>query len=127
MKNMQPLLLFFPDENEKLSINEALEVLIVVRTFTSTSVCKCIFPSTTKASPDWNKTNALPEIRPAMLCWGNYCVKYLHRHFIDNHSRDLQASNCARVTIKPGRATRSKKNFLKTNGKSAKHSYFPPH
>ena len=36
MKNLQPLLLFFADENEKLSINEVLEVLISVGTFTST-------------------------------------------------------------------------------------------
>ena len=36
MKNLQPLLLFFADENEKLSINEVLEVLISVETFTST-------------------------------------------------------------------------------------------
>ena len=35
MTNMQPPLLFF-DENEKLSINEVLEVLISVETFTST-------------------------------------------------------------------------------------------
>ena len=37
MINVQPLLLFFADENEKLSINEVLEVLIGVGTFTSTS------------------------------------------------------------------------------------------
>ena len=36
MKNLQPLVLFFADENEKLSINEVLEVLISVGTFTST-------------------------------------------------------------------------------------------
>ena len=35
-------------------------------------VCVCLFPSTVEASPDWNKTNVMPEIRPAMLCWGNY-------------------------------------------------------
>ena len=34
---MQPVLLFFADENEKLSINEVLEVLIGVGTFTSTN------------------------------------------------------------------------------------------
>ena len=45
------------------------------------SVCVCVhvFPSTIKASLDWNKTiNVIPEIRPAirpaMLCWGNYSV-----------------------------------------------------
>ena len=42
-------------------------------------VCVHVFPSTIKASLDWNKTiNVIPEfrpaIRPAMLCWGNYSV-----------------------------------------------------
>ena len=37
-------------------------------------VCVCLFPSTVEASPDWNKTNVMPEIRSAMLCWGNYSV-----------------------------------------------------
>ena len=37
MKNKQPLLLFFADENEKLSISEVLEVLIGVGNFTSTN------------------------------------------------------------------------------------------
>ena len=49
------------------------------------------------------------------------CVKYLRRHVIDNHSRDFQTSNCATVSVKLGRATRSKRqllNFLKANGKS---------
>ena len=34
----------------------------------------CVFPSTLKASPDWNKTNVMPEIRPTILRWGNYSV-----------------------------------------------------
>ena len=37
MKNVEPVLLFSADENEKLSINEVLEVLSDVGTFTSTS------------------------------------------------------------------------------------------
>ena len=41
------------------------------------------------------------------------CVKYLCRHIINNHSRDLQASNCARGSIKLGRATRNKRQLLK--------------
>ena len=36
-------------------------------------------------------------------------VKNLCLHIIDNHSRDLLASNCARVSIKPGKAARSKR------------------
>ena len=53
-------------------------------------------------------------------------VKNLRLHVIDNHSRDFLASNCARVSIKLGKATRSKRQLLKlskTNGKSAKHRY----
>ena len=41
------------------------------------------------------------------------CVKYLRRHVIDKPSRDLQDSNCARVSIKPGRATGSKRQHSK--------------
>ena len=55
----------------------------------------------------------MSEIRPAMLCWKSLCVKYLCRYVIDNYSRDFQASNCARVSIKPGRATTSKRQLLK--------------
>ena len=36
MKNMQPILLLFSHENEKLSINEVLQVVTSVGTFTST-------------------------------------------------------------------------------------------
>ena len=57
-------------------------------------------------------------------------VKNLRLHVIDNHSKDLLASDCARVLIKPGKAARSKRQLLKhskTNGKSAKHSYLLPH
>ena len=41
------------------------------------------------------------------------CVKKLRHQVIDNHNRDLQASYCARVSIKLGRATRSKRQLLK--------------
>ena len=54
-------------------------------------------------------------------------VKNLHLHVTDNHSRDLLASNCARVSIKPGKTSRSKRQLLKlskTNGKSTKHTAF---
>ena len=37
MKNLQPLLLFFTDENEKLLISEVLQARISVGNFTSTS------------------------------------------------------------------------------------------
>ena len=53
-----------------------------------------------------NKCNARDQASDVVLR-KLLCVKHLCRHIIDNHSRDLQASNCARVSIKPGRATRS--------------------
>ena len=40
-------------------------------------------------------------------------VKNLRRHVIDNHGMDLEASNCVVVSIKPGRATGSKRQLLK--------------
>ena len=42
----------------------------------------------------------------------------------------LTEQNNKRVSIQPGRATRIKRQLLKlskTNSKSAKHSYLPPH
>ena len=50
---------------------------------------------------------------------------------IENHSRDLQVSNCAKERqLNRAEARKLKdnsENFLKTNGKSAKHSYLTPH
>ena len=88
-----------------MSVRVNVRVSKIMRTPIKVGVCVrvSLFPST---------INVMPEIRSAMLCWGNYCVKYLRRHLIDNHRRDLQASNCARVSIKPGRATRSKRQLL---------------
>ena len=43
-------------------------------------------------------------------------VKKLCLHIVENHNRDLLASNCARVSIKPGEPARNKdnsSNFLK--------------
>ena len=44
-----------------------------------------------------------------------FFVKNLFRHVIDNHNRELYASNCGRVSIKPGRTTRSKRQLLKNS------------
>ena len=89
-----------------MSVRVNVRVSKIMRTPIKVGVCVrvSLFPST---------INVMPEIRSAMLCWGNYCVKYLRRHLIDNHRRDLQASNCARVSIKPGRATRNTRQLLK--------------
>ena len=88
-----------------MSVRVNVRVSKIMRTPIKVGVCVrvSLFPST---------INVMPEIRSAMLCWGNYCVKYLRRHLIDNHRRDLQASNCARVSIKPGRATRNTRQLL---------------
>ena len=89
-----------------MSVRVNVRVSKIMRTPIKVGVCVrvSLFPST---------INVMPEIRSAMLCWGNYCVKYLRRHLIDNHRRDLQASNCARVSIKPSRATRNTRQLLK--------------
>ena len=58
-----------------------------------------------------HKCNARDQASDVMLRkW--FCVKNLRRHAIDNHSRDLQASNWARLSIKPGRTTRSKRQLF---------------
>ena len=77
------------------------------------SVCVCI--SFHRKGFSWltqnNKCNAKDQTSNVVLR-KLFCVKYLRRHVIDYHSRDLQASNCARVSIKPGRDTRSKRELL---------------
>ena len=60
----------------------------------------------------YNKGNARDQASDVVLR-KLFCVKYLRRHVIDNHCRDLQASNYAKVSINPGRATRSKIKLLK--------------
>ena len=59
-----------------------------------------------------NKCNARDQASDVVLRKLFY-IKYLRRHVIDNHSSYLKASNCARMSIKPGRATRSKRQLLK--------------
>ena len=56
-----------------------------------------------------NKCNARDQASDVVLR-KSLCVKYIHHHIID---RDLQASNYARVSIKPGGATRNKRQLLK--------------
>ena len=57
--------------------------------------------------------DVLPDIQPSDVVLRKLLrVKNLRLHVIDNHSRDLQASNCSRVSIKSGRAARSKRQLL---------------
>ena len=62
-----------------------------------------------------NRTmDVLPDIQASDVVLRKLlCVKNLHLHIIVNHSRDLLASNCARVSLKLGRAMRSKRQLLK--------------
>ena len=73
-------------------------------------VCVCVFISFHRRGFSWlkqnNKCNARDQASDFVLK-KLLCVKYLHRHVIGNHSRDIEASHCARVSIKPGGATRS--------------------
>ena len=63
-------------------------------------VCVCVymFISFHHKGFSWvnNTINVMPQIRPAMLPWGNFFVKKLCCHIIDNHIRVLQTSNCAK-------------------------------
>ena len=78
-------------------------------------VCMCVCISFHRKGCSWlkqnNKCNARDQATDDVLR-KLLCVKYLCRHVINNHSRDLQASNCARVSIKPRRATRTKRQLL---------------
>ena len=60
-----PTKLAFPYHLRSSLINN-----LIFNLFTTVGVCVCVclFPSTVEASPDRNKTNVMPEIRPAMLC-----------------------------------------------------------
>ena len=79
-------------------------------------VCVCVFLSFHCRGFSWlkqnNKYNARDQASDVELR-KSFCVKYIHHHIIDNHSRDLQASNYARVSIKQGRAMRNKRQLLK--------------
>ena len=77
-------------------------------------VCMCVYflpPRLLLTEKKNDKCNARDQINDDVLR-KLFCVKSLCRHVIDNHSRDIQASNYARVSVKPGRATRSKKQLL---------------
>ena len=78
--------------------------------------CICVFISFHRRGLSWlkqnNRCNARDQTSDVVLR-KLLCVKNLRRHVIDNHSMDLQASNCAGVSIKPGRTIRSKRQLLK--------------
>ena len=55
-------------------------------------VCMCLFPFTVKTflTEQNNKCNARVQVSDGMLT-KSFCVKYLYRHVIENHNRDLEA------------------------------------
>ena len=58
--------------------------------------------------------DVLPDIQASDVVLRKlYLVKNFCLHIIDSHSRDFLASNCARVSINPEKATRSKRQLLK--------------
>ena len=76
-------------------------------------VCVCVYVSSHCKGFSWlNKTNVMPVFRSAMLCLGDqFCAKYLFCHVIDNHGRDLQASNCVKQCL----LSRAKPQEVKDN------------
>ena len=78
--------------------------------------CVCVYVSFHRRGFSWLKQNnrciARDQVSDVMLgkllCFKNICC-----HVIDSYSRDLQTSNCARVSIKPGKAMISKRQLLK--------------
>ena len=76
-------------------------------------VCVCVCVSSHCKGFSWlNKTNVMPVFRSAMLCLGDqFCAKYLFCHVIDNHGRDLQASNCVKQCL----LSRAKPQEVKDN------------
>ena len=78
-------------------------------------VCVCMFISFHRRGCSLlkqnNKCNARDQTSDVVMR-KLLCVKYLHGHVIDIHSRDCQASSYARKSIKPGGATRSKRKLL---------------
>ena len=74
-------------------------------------MCVCVCISSHRKGFSWLKQNKYArdqasDVVPRKLL----SVKYLCRHVIGNHSRYFKASNCARVSIKPGRTMRSKRH-----------------
>ena len=88
-----------------MSVRVNVRVSKIMRTPIKVGACVRVFISF------HNKCNARDQVSDVVLR-KLLCVKYLCRHIIDNHSRDLQASNCARASIKPGGATRNKRQLL---------------
>ena len=114
--NFSSELRYFKSQRPRYKKNDNLCVCLCV----CVCVCMCVcvyFLLPERLLLTEQKTNVMAEFRSAMICCGNISVsstKYLSSHqVIGNHNRNLQASNCAkRVSIKLGRAIRSKRQLL---------------
>ena len=113
-----------------------------IATCVSVCVCVCVcvcvyvgvFISFHHKGFSWlNKTiNVMPVFRSAMVCWGNISVS---RIFVFTSKTVIERTfklETVQNSVNQTRQSHKKKkatliNLLKSNGKSAKHSYLPPH
>ena len=66
----------------------------------------CVFISFHRKGLSWlNKTNVVPEVQVSDGMMRKYLYQVPLSHVIDNHNRNVQAGNCAKLS--KGRATRS--------------------
>ena len=93
---------------------ESYQFAYVVYVCVCVCVCVCVY-----FLPLWglllteqnNKCNARDQVSDVVLR-KLLCVKYLRHHVIDNQSRDLPASNCARASIRRAEPREVKDNSL---------------
>ena len=87
---------------ENLRVLESLPCMVFLyfnNSRLSVLVCVCVFffisPEKLLLTEQSNKCNARDQASDVVLtkC---FCAKNLRRHVIDNHSRDLQPSNCTK-------------------------------
>ena len=80
-----------------------------------TCMCVCMYFRPPKSFPWLNRAmDVLQDIQASdVVLRKRFRVKNLRLHVIDNHSWDLLANNCTRVSIKLGKAARSKRQLLK--------------
>ena len=76
-----------------------VSVCVYVCVYVCVCVCVCVCVSFHRRGFSWlNKTiNVMPEVQVSDGMLQKYfCVKYLCRHVLDNHNRNLQVVNCAK-------------------------------
>ena len=113
-------------------VNVCVCVFVCVYVCVCMCVCVCVYFLPRQRLLLLNKTtNVMPKIRPAILCCGN---DYVSSTFVAT-SQTIIAGTIKLATVQECQLNRTEpqevkdnsKNFLKTNGKSAKHSHLTPH